>query len=193
MSDLPELKGRGFLARALMRADEPALQRVLESCADYYHLVLGVPPGPSEAAAVSLAGPEEGADPSGKMLYGIWTPGGEELVGVLDAFADYPQAGAWYVGLLLIVPAMRASGIGRSVMEALTATARRLGAHEFQLNVVEQNTAGQRFWTSLGFSELRRWCQRYGRKESTFIRMGRPMKARRDYIEKLSGARSSDT
>ena len=172
-SDLPELAGRGFLARGFAPADEPALQRVLESCADYYELVLGSPPRQAEAAAVSLDGPEEGADPAGKMLYGIWKPGGEELIGVLDMFSDYPHAGAWYIGLLLLVPEVRKSGIGRSVVEALIGVAQRSGARELQLNVVEQNAVGLRFWTSLGFSELRRWRQRYGTKESTFIRMRR--------------------
>jgi GNAT superfamily N-acetyltransferase len=173
MNDALVLEGRGFQARPLELADTPALQSLLEASADYYDLVLGLPPGPAEAVAVSLAGPEDGADPAGKMLYGIWTPDGEKLVGVLDAFRDYPERGVWYIGLLLLLPTVRASGIGRSIVEALIEAAQGLGAREFQLNVVEQNVVGQRFWRSLGFSELRRWRLHYGAKESTFIRMRR--------------------
>jgi GNAT superfamily N-acetyltransferase len=173
MSDALKLEGPGFRARPLEDSDAPALQRVLEASADYYDLVLGVPPGPAEAVAVALAGPEAGADPAGKLLYGIWTPDGEDLVGVLDAFRDYPEPGVWYVGLLLLLPNVRSTGIGRKIVEALFAAAQPLGAREFQINVVEQNVAAQRFWKSLGFSETRRWRQRYGVKESTFIRMRR--------------------
>jgi GNAT superfamily N-acetyltransferase len=175
MSDLPVLRGSGFVAWPLEPSDGPALQRLLESCADFWDLLLGLPPGPAEAQAVFLAGPEEGADPAGKMMFGIKLPGSDDMVGVLDVFRDYPEAGAWYVGLLLINPDVRSSGLGRAVMAALSSEAQRLGARELQLNVVEQNAIGDRFWKSLGFSEARRWRQHYGEKESTFIRMRREL------------------
>lgn len=187
MNDVPALEGNGLVARALTHFDEAALQRVLESCTDYYDLVLGLRPGPAEAVALSLAGPEEGGDSAGKMLYGIWSSDGAELVGVLDAFADYPEPGVWYIGLLLFVPRVRSGGMGRGVMESLIATAQRLGARELQLNVVEQNQAGHRFWRSLGFSEVRRWRQHYGLKDSTFIRMRRGRQAQGDDFENPGG------
>ncbi len=49
------------------------------------------------------------------------------------------------------------------------------GARELQLNVLEHNEAGHRFWLARGFAEMRRWRQRLGARESTFIRMRREL------------------
>ena len=51
------------------------------------------------------------------------------------------------------------------------------GARELQLNVVEQNEAGHRFWSRCGFLEVRRWRQWLDARESGFIRMRRSLKA----------------
>ena len=107
------------------------------------------------------------------MLFGLSFAAQDELVGVLDAFRDYPEPGTWYIGLLLFSPRSRGAGLGRDVTEALADMARDHGARELQLNVVEQNEAAYRFWTALGFREVRRWRQRLGERESTFIRMRR--------------------
>ncbi len=173
MKHVTELAGHYFRARVLEHADGVALQDLLEKCSDYCEMVLGRPPGPAEAQSVFLAGPEEGHDPSGKLLLGIFADRGDEMVGVLDAFVDYPRAGVWYIGLLLLVPATRGSGVGRDILEAFAEAARRRGATALELNVVEQNVNAHRFWTAHGFKELRRWRQRFGERDSTFIRMSR--------------------
>jgi GNAT superfamily N-acetyltransferase len=175
MNDLTELRGTRFDARELTSDDGPELQRLLEACADYCELVLGRLPGPADAQAVYYQGPEAGQDPANKMLLGITAKGGHGLMGVLDAFRDYPQQGAWYIGLLLLAPAARSGGIGKDVVEAFAAAARERGAIELQLNVVEQNEGGYSFWTAMGFKEVRRWRQRLEQRESTFIRMRRAL------------------
>jgi GNAT superfamily N-acetyltransferase len=173
--DLTELHGDRFRARLLNADDGPALQRLLEACADYCELVLGRPPGPAEAQAVFSAGPEEGRDPADKILMAITRADGEELIGVLDGFRDYPEPGVWYLGLLLLSPLARRGGVGAEVVEAFAHAASARGARELQLNVVEQNVAGYRFWTARAFEEVRRWRQQLGVLESTFIRMRRAL------------------
>jgi len=175
MSELATLRGVLFRARALNADDGPQLQSLLEACTDYHELVLGHPPGPAEAQSVYYAGPEAGRDPENKMLFGILKPDEVELVGVLDAFRDYPEPGTWYVGLLLLAPRARGGGLGREVVEVFAAEARTRGARELQLNVVTQNQAGLRFWKDVGFDEVRRWRQRLGSLESTFVRMRRQL------------------
>lgn len=169
------LQDARFQAYELTSDDGPALQALLEDCADYHELVLGRPPGPTEAQSVFYAGPEDGRDPHNKMLFGIRSAAQKNLIGVLDAFRDYPEAGVWYIGLLLFSPAVRSAGIGAAVVEALARAAKESGATALQLNVVEQNEAGHRFWARCGFSEIRRWRQRLGVRESVFIRMRRPL------------------
>lgn len=170
-----ELRGDSFRAFPLTPDHGPALQRLLEQAADYSELVLGRPPGSAEAQAVFYAGPEDGCDPGDKMLLGIARAGGDEMIGVLDGFRDYPQPRAWYIGLLLFSPRARGGGIGRAVVEAFADAAKAGGADELQLNVVEQNEVARRFWTACGFVEVRRWRQHLGEKDSTFIRMRRAL------------------
>jgi ribosomal protein S18 acetylase RimI-like enzyme len=175
MTDLKSLEGARFTASELGTDDGPSLQGLLEECADYHELVFGRPPGPAEAQSAFYAGPEDGRSPENKMLLGIRLKGSQRLDGVLDAFRDYPERGVWYIGVLLFSPAARSSGAGRDVVETLARAAQERGAGELQLNVVEQNEAAHRFWLRCGFSEVRRWRQWLGARESVLIRLRRPL------------------
>lgn len=175
MVDLVELRSDAFRTFPLTPQDFPALQELWNKCADYVQVVYGRPPEPDEAQSVYEAGPEHGYGPRGKMFYGITAPSDDTLIGVLDAFRDHPHEGVWYVGLLLLSPDTRGSRLGRNVVDAFAEAARAQGASEIQLNVVEQNEGAHRFWAECGFTEIRRWQQRLGARESTFIRMRRPL------------------
>jgi GNAT superfamily N-acetyltransferase len=175
-----ELRGKLFRAFPLMPEHGAALWRLLEASADYSELVLGRSPTPADAEAVYMAGPEDGREPGEKILLGITstmqsTDVSAPLSGVLDAFRNYPDPGVWYIGLLLFSPDERVRGLGRAVVEALADGARASGAHELQLNVVEQNVKAHRFWQARGFTEIRRWRARFGERDSVFIRMRRPL------------------
>jgi len=175
-----ELRGERFRTFPLMPEHGPALWRLLEASADYSELVLGRMPTPADANAVFMAGPEDGTEPGDKILLGIMstnqsTDASLHLSGVLDAFRNYPDPSAWYIGLLLFSPDERVRGLGRAVVEALADTARASGARELQLNVVEQNVKAYRFWQARGFTEVRRWRARFGERESVFIRMRRAL------------------
>lgn len=173
MVDLVELRSDTFRTFQLTPEDFPALQQLWSDSAEYVQVVYGRPPEPDEAQSVYEAGPEQGYGPRGKMFYGIKAAGGDKLIGVLDAFRNHPEPDVWYIGLLLLSPNTRGSGIGHHVVEAFADAARAHGACEIQLNVVEQNESARRFWIACGFCEVRRWQQRLGARESTFIRMRR--------------------
>jgi ribosomal protein S18 acetylase RimI-like enzyme len=172
-----------FRLRPLTAEDGPAVARLFEASADYFEVVLGRPPRSGDAQALYTDGPEDGRPPDGKMLFGIRLPDDEALVGVLDVFAHYPEPGAWYIGLVLLDPTARTRGLGRAVVESFARDARSHGATELQINVVEQNSAALSFWTRLGFTEMRRWRQHYGERESTFIRMRRQLEPMPGQIE----------
>ena len=177
---LVELVSDVFRTFPLTPKDFPALQELWNSCAEYVEVVYGRPPLTNEAQSVYEAGPEQGYGPQGKMFYGITASRGDKLIGVLDAFRDYPRVGVWYVGLLLLSPHTRGSGLGRKVVDAFAEAACAHGASELQLNVVEQNRGAHRFWIDCGFTEVRRCQQLLGARESTFIRMRRPFREVRD-------------
>jgi GNAT superfamily N-acetyltransferase len=170
-----QLAGPTFETRSLTDRDAAELQGLLERCADYFQVVYSREPGPAEALAVFYAGPEEGRDPKNKIFLGVTERGRSDLVGVLDAFRDYPMPGSWYIGLLLLDPRARRAGLGAQILEEFVLFAARSGARELQLNVVEQNTLAHAFWSRHSFQEVRRWPQCFGERESVFIRMSRPL------------------
>ena len=169
------IKGSRFSTKPLTDADAERLQVLLERCSDYFEVVMNRKPAPTDALSIFYAGPEEGQEPRNKILLGITDSRSSDLIGVLDAFKDYPVTGTWYVGLLLLDPAARQSGLGAEIMQSLCQSAVRSGARELQLNVVEQNELGHSFWKRQGFVEKRRWLQRFGERESVFIRMAKPL------------------
>src|SRR5579864_426020 len=141
-----QLRSERFEAFALKNEDSPEVQRLLEACADFCRLILGREPLPSDGQALYEMGPEAGRPPGDKLLLGIRTPGRPDLVGILDAFRNYPEQGIWYIGLLLFLPELRSSGLGRKVVDELATLAREQGAKEIQLNVVDQNEKAKHFW-----------------------------------------------
>jgi GNAT superfamily N-acetyltransferase len=185
--DQVELRSDVFRTFQLTSQDFPALQQLWNNSADYVEAVYGRSPEPNEAQSVYEAGPEQGYGPQGKMFYGITATDGDRLIGVLDVFRNHPREGVWYIGLLLLSPDTRGSGIGRNVVETFAEAARTQGASEIQLNVVEQNESAHHFWIECGFTEVRRWRQSMGARESTFIRMRRQLNVQ-SHLKQLSVA-----
>jgi len=111
-------------------ADEPRVQRLCEACRDYYELNAGTPPSASAARDLFTAGPPS-ARPEDKLVLGVFeAPGdgsvrGGRLVGLIEGFRGYPEAGAWWLGLVLLHPDERGRGLGAALVEAFVAGARR--------------------------------------------------------------------
>ena len=142
----------GTAVRALTTADLPALQALLERCADFNLLVSGEPPQPGDAAEL-LAEHPPGRLPEDKIVFGVYDPG-DALLGVLDLAWHYPRSGVWWIGLLLLDPASRGQGLGRQVYYAFEDWACRNGAEEIRLGVVERNEKALRFWERMGFQVI---------------------------------------
>ncbi len=82
----------GFHLRRLDPGAIPALQNLLEQCADYFLLVSGADPG-SDAAQALFSQLPPGKAPLDKFVFGVFSAS-DELVGVLDAVRRYPAPGA---------------------------------------------------------------------------------------------------
>ncbi len=152
--------------RLLNLADLPALQDLLERCADFSLLVEGEPPS-AHAAQDMLADLPPGKSLADKFLFGIYLE--NALAGVLDAVRGYPQEGVWWIGLLLLDPAQRGRGAGEEALNTFAAFASQQGARALMLGVVEENGRGLQFWQRMGFKlvetrppafsgERSRWC-----------------------------------
>lgn len=143
------LEKAGYTVRPLTPDDGDDLQALCERCADYFELISGLPPGPSEAQSLFFGLPE-GKGYEDKFVIGVFDTQGH-LVGVLDVIRDYPEAGIWHIGLLLLEPVQRQRGLGTAVYRAFEQWAGASGAQRIRLGVAEQNKAAFRFWHRLGF------------------------------------------
>ncbi|SFS05801.1 GNAT family N-acetyltransferase [Sphingomonas jatrophae] len=138
---------------ALTQADAAAVAKLFGRCARYFLLQDGEPAGMADAHAVFTDVPP-GHDAREKMVLGCWA--GCDLLGVAEILRDYPDTGVWYLGFLIVDEAARGRGVGCALYAAVEDRAARAGASEIRLAVLEDNTAGARFWCARGFAEIRR-------------------------------------
>ena len=134
--------------RPLGEAEGPALQRLLERCADFELLMRGAPPT-SEAAQELLEACPAGPPLQKKLVFGLERDG--ELIGALDLLRDYPETNDWYLGLLLFEPQSRSGGLGERVIAALRTWIAGQGGRAIRLAVHDINEDGARFWIRMGF------------------------------------------
>jgi GNAT superfamily N-acetyltransferase len=165
---LPTIEG--YEVRRLTAADAAELQPLCERCSDYYEQHEGVPTGP-DAAEEELAARPPGTADSDKFALGIYAPGGE-MAAYLDLVRDYPSAGEWQIGLMMIDPALRGAGLGSRACRAAMEWMASQGARTVTLGVLEHAPDAERFWRRMAFEEIRR--QPYtspGGRESRLIVM----------------------
>lgn len=92
-----------------------------------------------------------GADPAGLML--VAEALDSALVGYVTGHATYESGYAergWYVGDLFVAEGHRRQGVGRALMAALAAAARRAGARHLWLTALPPNQAAHAFYRRLG-------------------------------------------
>ena len=153
------------------RRDE--LQAFYEACADYVELITGQPPGPDEAENLLRALPR-GKRHDDKFVIGLFDAPGH-MVGVLDVVRDYPQAGEWFLGLLMFGPSWRGRGLGERVYHRLEEWIRASGGTAVHLVVQEQNPGALRFWKRMGFEVKGMGKQLLKRRENVYLRMTREL------------------
>jgi GNAT superfamily N-acetyltransferase len=142
----------------LSTGDAPILQRLLESCAEYYELVEGAPAGPGSALGELTEGPAERVPHDLFCLGIIDRP--NTLAGVIGALRGHRREGQWYVGLMLLDPSWRGRGFGRAAYAAFEEWIIGQGADSVLLAVVEANERAARFWQGCGFGAPRRYPER---------------------------------
>lgn len=144
----------GYRVARLGPGDAAAVQELYERCSDYHQLEEGIPTRPGAAEHLLTVLPP-GKEPADKYVLGLYAPEGG-LVGVLDLIRDYPRPGEWWLGLLMLDPRARASGLGSRVCRAVQRAVAARGGTSIHLGVLEHNTAAERFWRRHGFQEVRR-------------------------------------
>jgi len=154
--------------RPLGEAEGPALQRLLERCADFELLMSGAPPT-SEAAVELMEACPAGCPIEKKLVFGVERDG--DLIGALDLLRDYPEAGDWYLGLLLLAPEERSSGLGAEIVEAVRSWIVTQKGRAIRLAVHDQNEAAARFWERMGFQPVGTAVQERAAQTNQVVRM----------------------
>lgn len=97
--------------------------------------------------------------PSGEhgnyRLQRISVQGDVEIIGYFHVYHGIPRdAGAVWVSMLVLDPAVQRHGYGREAMSRLFAELQRLGYPRVQLRVYMRNWPAMRFWVGLGFTTV---------------------------------------
>lgn len=141
----------GYTWRRLVPADTGILQDLFERCADHFVLHDGEPAGP-DAAEIEFASLPPGRTSADKHVHGVvHADDPRRLVGVLESVSGYPDETTWFLGLLLIDPAARGTGLGAAMLRSFEATVASDGYRAVRLAVIRPNVAGRRFWERCGF------------------------------------------
>ena len=160
------MKLGGLEARVLERADLPALQDLLERCADFVTLDEGAPAGPG-AAEEALEAVPPGHAREDQIVFGL---GGARLDGMLGVLRSYPAPGEWWIGTFMLDPAARNRGLGAAIIADFEGWLRGQGCAAVYLAVLERNPDAQRFWERVGYRELDR-RPRKGPRPDPCVRM----------------------
>jgi RimJ/RimL family protein N-acetyltransferase len=142
----------GYRTKLLTFSDLPDLQDMLEKCTDYMELVYGSPTSSNEAEMLVASLPP-GKSLDDKYIIGIFDKT-MQMLGFVDAVRDYPDAGDWWVGLVLMTPNARGRGIGSQLYRAFESWAVGQGAQRVYLGVIEANRRAHTFWERLGFERV---------------------------------------
>ena len=127
------------------------LQELLERCEDFEVLVTGHPPDPHAAADLLIEVPPD-HPLRDKFVIGVWTDDG--LTAAIDVLRDFPEPHVWYLGLLLVAPEARGSGLGARIVEALKTWIRSHDGRTIRLVTQDQNPDALRFWLAQGFVQI---------------------------------------
>ena len=138
------------LLRELTESDLDAVQSLYERASDYFVLHEDRNPAATEARDEWQALPS-GTPRSHKHVIGLFGP---DLVGVAEVVRDWPRAGTWNIGLLLLDPAIRRHRAGTHVMGAIDSWAARSGADRLRITVISANSGALDFWQRLGFTRV---------------------------------------
>lgn len=169
-----ELDLPGYEFRTMQATDMPALQRLFEKCADYVWIVDGQEVPPTAAEETFYAGPP-GRPTEDKFLLGLFDPQ-NELVAVLEGFQHYPEAGIWWIGLLMLAPEARGHGYGRRLIDGFVKHVVKQGGTAIMLGVVEENQNAYAFWEKVGFQPVTKTEPRpFGKKRQVVQVMRRAM------------------
>lgn len=149
---LPPLEAPRLAIRPAARADEAALQAVLDGAPDYHERTEGSPASPGAAAHLL----DEAEADAQRRVWLIRLKRGGAAAGLLDVWLDQPEPGTAHVGLLLLREALQSQGYGAEAAGALERALAGAGYAALRLSVGDENPGAHVFWERLGYAPVGR-------------------------------------
>ncbi|HLP27076.1 MAG TPA: GNAT family N-acetyltransferase [Candidatus Didemnitutus sp.] len=167
MSDLHSINLRRL---SILDGDIEPLQNLFLRCTDYHELEEGESTVDDAAEYLLKNVPPDTAGED-KIVLGMFDSTGL-LVAVCDLLRNYPLPREWWIGLLMIDPNHRGTGLGSQIIADVIAMAGAENATALWVAPLEQNPNAQRFWERHGFVEERRaqTTTRSGRTNNVVVR-----------------------
>jgi GNAT superfamily N-acetyltransferase len=147
----PELETDRLLIHTLGPDDEARLQRVFETCADHFAVLMGQRGVAPDAAAAELAAC--GATPGRAVAVLTLARTGED-VGAIGWWLGNPEPDRALLGMLMIAPAHRGQGLAREALGALEVWLRGQGMRAVRTAFQRRRFAVHDIVTALGFREM---------------------------------------
>jgi GNAT superfamily N-acetyltransferase len=143
-----ELEGANITG--LSDADQPAIDDLYVRCADFVAI------DPNAGPPVQLLhGLPNDAVAERLHVFGFWE--GSALIGTVAVLCGYVEERDWWIGLLMLDPQHRGSGLGHRTVEAVLAWARASTvAERLWIAVAPANEHALRFWKRERFEERSR-------------------------------------
>lgn len=167
----------GYRVLPVSERDAPLLRKLGERCIEHLELHYGSPADPEQMVRELLTDLPPGKTLADKRGMGVFDSAGR-LVGGIDVIRDFPEPREWYLGLMVLTPEQRGRGTGTRLLGALLQWLRAQGVEYLRLAASEENEAGRRFWTRMGFEPVKQVIAEFGSKQSVFHVMRRPLEER---------------
>ncbi|HEY5816930.1 MAG TPA: GNAT family N-acetyltransferase [Mesorhizobium sp.] len=107
-----------------------------------------------DAALTEFSATPPGRTAADKFVFGL-IDCQQSIVGLIECDRGWPEPGCWWIGLMLIHPIARGSGVAPAFLAGFAEWVAAQGAGRIELAVLDENERGQRFWRRQGFKHLR--------------------------------------
>ena len=131
--------------------DEESLQRVFEAAGDYFLSITGRPEPDPDAAAREL---RSAASTPGRAVALLSLREDERPVGALGWWKGNPEPDIALLGMILLVPDQRGTGLAREALDGLAAHLAEAGVTRLRTGVGAGDRRLHALLGSLGFSPL---------------------------------------
>ncbi|EUJ33822.1 GNAT family acetyltransferase [Listeria floridensis FSL S10-1187] len=140
---------KSYHVKFLTKKDAALAEEVCQKSEDYFLMEQGRAATLADAEGI-ISDLPEGKTRFDKFVIAILDDN-EEAIGLVDVLADFPRKGQWMIGLLLLVPEVRQTGMGRVLHQVIKEWAEDGGADSLRIGVLKENSNAREFWEHLGY------------------------------------------